>query len=291
MQPSPTGLLAPQEKNEEPFLQISRSTGSSRILAMTERFGLWGAILLACSVLALLTLGLASLNHQLAGVPLGATGLLNSTLIPFLLGAPTLYALLTLCRRLEVTRAELARLSSIDMLTGLMNRRSILAYAEQQIRQRSAQADAGGAGNLSIALLDVDNFKAINDRYGHLSGDAVLRLLAQAARGALPSNCALGRFGGEEFAIVMPARNAETALALAETLRAAVEDESCRVDGQEIRLTVSLGVTTARQAGLEQMLSQADQALYAAKRGGRNQVQAWQPQHEGRKRAVNVISM
>ncbi len=274
----------------EPFLELSRATGSSRILAVTDRLGLFAAIFIACLGLSGITTALALFTHAMTDQPIGLTGFLNTTLLPFLIGAPVLYVLLTLCRRLEVTRAELARLSSIDMLTGALNRRSILAWAEAACAQ--IRADEGRSAPLSLALIDADSFKAINDAHGHLTGDAVLQKLTAVTLRTLPSDCLFGRFGGEEFAVVMPGRDAETARALAESVRLAVEHGCAEVQGKPVKLSISLGVATAsgHMPQLERLLSQADEALYAAKRAGRNRVHSWQDQQRASS-AVNVIRM
>lgn len=278
---------------QQPFLELSRRTGSSKILSITDRLGLAASIFLACCLLSVMTAAMAFLSHSISGVPMRVTGILNSTLIPFVLGAPTLYVLLTLVRRLETTRAELASLSSIDVLTGIMNRRSILAVAEQCLREADSLARSGNSGLIAIALMDVDYFKRINDRYGHLAGDEVLRQLAAVASKQLPDDCAIGRFGGEEFAVVIPGRDMETAAALAETLRAAVENHACQHQGQDIHLTVSLGVSSSssQRAGLEDMLSQADHALYTAKGNGRNRVEVFRRCAVENNTGVNVIPL
>lgn len=280
--------LPPVAAAQQPFLSLSKATGSSRILAITDRLGLAATIFLACCLLAATTTGLALVNHHLAQDPIGLIGLVNTSVLPFVLGVPVLYVLLTLCRRLEVTRAELAQLSSIDMLTNSMNRRSILAWAQAACDDKLAADDA--ARPLSLALIDADRFKSINDQFGHLTGDAVLRKLSSVAQKTLPANCQFGRFGGEEFAIVMPGRDADTAQALAEGLRAAVESDCQHVDQHEVGLTISIGVTTCTDEApeLERLLTQADDALYAAKHAGRNQVHL-APSGRAPGHSVNVI--
>lgn len=278
----------PSPEDGNPFLSLSRTTGSSRILAVTVRLGLPATIFLSCSFLSALTTGLALVNHHLANDPIGQVGLINTSLLPFVLGAPVLHVLLTLCRRLEITRAELARLSSLDMLTGVLNRRSILAWAQAACEEKCAAGPGGPA--LSLALIDADAFKLVNDKFGHLAGDAVLRKLTSVIHKTLPPNCRFGRFGGEEFAIIMPGRDADTALALAEGLRAAVESDCQQVDEHAVMLTISVGVTTCVEGEpeLESLLARADQALYAAKHAGRNQVRATPPD-QNHAHGVNVI--
>ena len=290
----PTTPVKPVTTDSDPFLDLSRVTGSSRILAITDRLGLGVAIWLAACGFSLCTLLIALTTHYFSDQPIGVIGILNSTVIPLLLSVPTLTVLLTLCRRLEVTRAELARLSSLDMLTGALNRRSILAWGSAACLELNVQNEiAAEPHSLSIALLDADGFKLVNDRHGHLCGDEVLRRLCTTARRTLPSNCHFGRFGGEEFAVIMPNHAHKTALALAESLRAAVQNDCAQIDGKAINLTVSVGVTTSDSADnvLETLLSQADEALYAAKRSGRNKVESWFALNPRPKGSVNVIPL
>jgi diguanylate cyclase (GGDEF)-like protein len=125
---------------------------------------------------------------------------------------------------------------------------------------------------LSLLFIDIDHFKAINDRLGHAAGDACLREAAKALRQALDSDDMLGRYGGEEFEALLPERGAADAREVGERLRAAVERCTIDWEGSPVRLTVSVGVATRleRESTPAAAVERADKALYAAKRGGRN---------------------
>lgn len=168
---------------------------------------------------------------------------------------------------LALRNRELERLSTTDILTGLANR--------QHIEERTRQALAGLAGEgapLSLILYDIDHFKRINDRFGHLAGDRVLAALSALVTRAVPPDFPVGRWGGEEFLVICPGRALAGCQSLAETLRTAVAALSLpEVDG----ITCSFGVAEARTGdSLESLLDRADRALYAAKGRGRNRVES-----------------
>ncbi len=274
---NPGAALQPDMPPNEPgFLELAASSHSSRLLRLIERVGMGGSIFLACAALSAMSVALASLAHYLTGDPIGVTGLLNTTIIPFVLGVPTLIAVFSLLQRLEATRAELARLSTLDMLTGALNRRSVIAWGEVACHPAPHETPLP---YVSVALMDVDRFKQVNDEHGHLIGDETLRQLCRAVKRHLPPQCHFGRYGGEEFAVIMPQLKPQQAEALAELLREAVQADCARVQGHQVEATVSIGVASARagQGELADMLSRADEALYAAKRAGRNRVMAAAP--------------
>jgi diguanylate cyclase (GGDEF)-like protein len=162
---------------------------------------------------------------------------------------------------------QLHNLASRDALTGLFNRRHFFESAEKLIAEARAK-------NLpsAIAILDVDDFKHLNDSHGHDFGDQALakvaRYLAQSVEGA---GHLLARIGGEEFAILFPGLNTKAALRLSDHIRLDLSHETLLVDDQQITLTVSIGVAEiSGQGGLDQYLIAADRALYAAKHEGRN---------------------
>ena len=165
---------------------------------------------------------------------------------------------------------ELQRLATTDMLTGIANRRAFLETAE------SAYAHSCHSGEpLTLLMLDLDYFKAINDRYGHLEGDRALVAFAQAVKSQLRASDAVGRLGGEEFGVLLPlttlAEGLEAAHRILQSVRALqLSDDT----GQAYRITTSLGVGAFRQndRSLRDMLDRADQALYLAKHRGRDQI-------------------
>lgn len=159
-----------------------------------------------------------------------------------------------------------------DYLTGLSNRRAFFEAAEIELeRRRRAPRPT------SMIMIDADHFKAVNDRYGHAGGDAVLRHLAAALNLTFRDVDIVARVGGEEFAVLLPSTDLAAASAVAERLRATVEAAAVRIDGAAIGYTISAGVATmdGRVMTLEGLMKRADQALYAAKARGRNRVDQW----------------
>ena len=164
---------------------------------------------------------------------------------------------------------ELGQLATTDVLTGLPNRRHLMTEVETEI----ARARRSGRP-LALALLDIDHFKSINDRHGHPAGDAALREVAEVLRTVTRIGDLLGRFGGEEFVVLMPDTRLDQAEFGAERLRKAIEARIMRFPGGGTgRVTVSTGVALlAGDEGCDQLVSRADGALYEAKAEGRNLV-------------------
>jgi diguanylate cyclase (GGDEF)-like protein len=154
-----------------------------------------------------------------------------------------------------------------DGLTGSWNRSEILEMLRREL-ERGARSNT----TTGILMLDIDHFKAINDTYGHLTGDAVLREVTQRISQAVRSYDSVGRYGGEEFVIVLPGCNREQVDQGAERVRAAVDGGPVRVNESQIAVTVSIGaaVTTHGAISEKEILAAADLALYRAKEIGRN---------------------
>jgi len=167
--------------------------------------------------------------------------------------------------------AEVERLASRDDLTTVMNRRAIMATVSDE-RERMRRTGTAFA----VALFDIDFFKRVNDERGHLVGDEVLRRFCAAAAEAIRTTDRLGRFGGEEFLVLMPATDtAEAAHAAAERVRDAVAKVDWDGIDAGLEVTVSAGVTVATaEDTVEALLGRADMALYAAKHDGRNRVRS-----------------
>jgi diguanylate cyclase (GGDEF)-like protein len=162
-----------------------------------------------------------------------------------------------------------ARQARIDGLTGLANRRQF----EQQLAAELARLERF-AGPLAIVLADLDDFKDVNDRFGHPAGDAVLREFAHTLEERIRDIDVAARWGGEEFVVLLPGTDLAGAAQVAERLRAALEERVVlSVDGDPIRVTASFGVAVYPDAGsADELLETADAALYQAKRAGKNQV-------------------
>jgi diguanylate cyclase (GGDEF)-like protein len=170
---------------------------------------------------------------------------------------------------LEAAHAVADRLSRVDPLTGLFNRRHLGELL-------AAELDSPGSGSAAVLLLDLDHFKGVNDRYGHRTGDAVLRAAAERIASVTRGSDCLARWGGEEFAILAPGIDREAATSLAERARTALGDP-IQVEGVSIDLTLSVGVAIAGPGTRtpDRLIDAADEALYEAKRTGRNRVRVF----------------
>ena len=162
---------------------------------------------------------------------------------------------------------ELRRALTVDHLTGVLNRRCFLERAEQELRRH-----AWRGGHCCVAMVDADHFKAVNDTHGHAAGDAALRAIAEVLRTETREGDLVGRLGGEEFAVMMPATAPQLAEQLAERLRVGVAALRLTHEERLVPLSVSIGISVGGKADLKQMLVDADVALYDAKRCGRNRV-------------------
>lgn len=163
---------------------------------------------------------------------------------------------------------RLQELASRDVLTGAFNRRSLFEQLEVLWNEHQNNGQV-----LSCVMFDVDHFKKLNDNHGHSVGDQVLRDVARTIQEAVPAGGVAGRYGGEEFCIVLPNLNGEQATVVGELIRAAIESKLA----EPYAVTASLGVSSSEfgAASFQLIIEQADQALYAAKHGGRNAVRCW----------------
>ncbi len=172
-------------------------------------------------------------------------------------------------RQLETTRSQLQRLATIDPLTQVYNRRYFDDHAIRILR---------ASGEAAFLTFDIDHFKSVNDRYGHETGDRVLQIVCQRVLHHLREADILARFGGEEFVILLPDTDTETALAIAERLRREVCQEPFHIGDVDLRVTISIGIapymgSVQDRHALGRLLRRADQAMYCAKKNGRNRVE------------------
>ena len=164
---------------------------------------------------------------------------------------------------------ELERLADVDILTGIFDRRHFFELAEMEIaRARRYKRPA------AVIMIDIDHFKDVNDNFGHAIGDEVLRILADRLRGVLRQTDVLGRYGGEEFAVLLAETEPEMAKLVADRLCNRINDEPLSAGRRQIPLTISLGVSSLGDElqDLAGLLARADAAMYAAKHSGRNRV-------------------
>jgi two-component system cell cycle response regulator len=175
--------------------------------------------------------------------------------------------ILTLQHNLIRAQEELRFQADHDVLTGIWNRGALLQLLNREI-ERSARTQAATA----VMMVDLDHFKKVNDTYGHLAGDAVLKETTLRMTRAVRLYDLVGRFGGEEFVLVLPDCDVDQVLTTAERIRFAIAAEPVRALGAEIPVTASIGATVASSATISatELLATADTALYQAKNAGRN---------------------
>ncbi|NPA53183.1 MAG: GGDEF domain-containing protein, partial [Aquificae bacterium] len=175
---------------------------------------------------------------------------------------------------------NLLSLATYDPLTKLYNRRFIVSFAETEVKE-ALRYDK----DLSVIILDIDNFKGVNDTYGHPAGDEVLKKVANILKTKIRETDKAGRYGGEEFIVILPNTPSKEALEVAERIRKAIEQEKVIIDHKgekiELKVTASIGVASLGTHGKSfyELLKAADIALYEAKRNGKNQVRILTQEH------------
>lgn len=176
-------------------------------------------------------------------------------------------------RQLQASNLQLQKLSSTDRLTGLYNR----GHWEEALKLEYARHARYGHAT-SLIMFDIDHFKRVNDTYGHQVGDQVIQRVADVLRELVRDADIAGRYGGEEFAVLLPDTDKAGGAMLAERLRKVVEEQTVESEAGSVRFTISLGVADLGYPtdDYKQLIEWADQALYASKRGGRNRVTVYE---------------
>lgn len=173
---------------------------------------------------------------------------------------------------------ELENMASYDPLTQVYNRRRLMEEAEEELRRARRYG-----WDVSVLMIDLDHFKDINDKYGHLVGDEVIRRVIQVCTGLIRSTDVIGRYGGEEFIVILPDTKIEKASIVAEKMRSHIAGLEVTIEEANIHITVSVGVAclpNGEQQKVQEIINWADQALYQAKNNGRNQVFCFQYEHK-----------
>jgi len=238
------------------------------VVAVAGIAGVSTVMSVAITVLASTVLGQREASWMVPAIAI-------SVVVPLAVAPPTSWVLLSLVRRLEEARLLAERLASTDLLTGAFNRRQLIDLAQSAIDTVPVGAP------LCVVLFDIDDFKAINDQYGHRGGDDVLVAVADACGEVLRAGDLLARWGGEEFVVLIPGAERAAGARIAERLRESIA-RTC-VDtpsAPRLSVTVSAGVTCTdgRNVGLDALISEADHAMYRAKQAGKNRVVlAWDP--------------
>ena len=182
----------------------------------------------------------------------------------------------TAVNRLLHAQEKLQDLAMRDSLTGLINRREIAIRGEQEFSRYKRLSVGSEHSPYSVMMIDLDHFKSINDSYGHVVGDQVLKQVADYLAHAVRSYSNVGRYGGEEFILVLPGGGSEDAFSIAERIRSGISNQAITFDGGEVHVTVSIGLSLVSKDDhhFEDTVNRADKALYRAKESGRNQVVA-----------------
>ncbi len=177
--------------------------------------------------------------------------------------------LVKLVKRLNEAQTHLKHAAITDDLTGLRNRRYIVERLEEEFQRAKRTGDL-----LGLIMLDIDHFKQINDAYGHLFGDVVLRVIASRIKSSLRKHDVVGRVGGEEFLVICPESTLEDTVVVAERILKNINDEAIGDGINEVKIALSAGVTALHKNDVssEKLFSRADTALYKAKEEGRNRV-------------------
>lgn len=227
------------------------------------------------------TIVLTSKNHPhdlLAAMEAGADDYLSKPFDPAELKARLLAGrrIILLQRELIIARESLRFAATHDSMTGLLNRMESISFLRRELARGRREGRPTG-----IVLTDLDHFKKVNDTYGHSAGDAVLQEAARRFRAGLREYDGVGRYGGEEFLLVMPGCDLATTVQRAEAIRRLIEKDAIVAPQGNVSATISMGVTVAdpaRDASIESLLENADEALYRAKHGGRNRVECGAPE-------------
>jgi diguanylate cyclase (GGDEF)-like protein len=194
--------------------------------------------------------------------------------------------ILDLQEELVSARESMRHAATHDSLTGLMNRGAIVAMLERELERARRESKPVGVG-----IVDIDEFKKVNDTLGHLFGDEALREVGRRMRSQLRLYDGVGRYGGEEFLMIVPDCDLSSTVMRGNSLRESIGAAPIVWDGVERKITISMGVTVSASGQKndgEKLLKQADEALYRAKEGGRNRVEAFAP--SSKKRAAEQKS-
>ncbi|MBE7186380.1 MAG: GGDEF domain-containing protein [Methylobacterium mesophilicum] len=195
----------------------------------------------------------------------------NNLVIPLLLAPPFFFFLLNKLRELAEAHHELLVVSATDSLTSLLNRRAFTALVDAYLEKAEARLARTTGG---LLVIDVDHFKAVNDSFGHESGDEALKLIADTIRSAVRETDIVGRLGGEEFCVFLPSGTVDATKQMAERIRLAVRAAPFAPEGKTHPLSVSVGGAHFEwKASFSDLYRHADRKLYSAKRNGRNRVE------------------
>lgn len=239
--------------------------------ALLKRFGLATVVVAITIGSVALSAGISAAVHYAIGVPMSGLAWAVTLACPALIAPTMSWWAFDLVLKIEIAHEQLRVQSTIDHLTGIFNRR----YFMERLREEIDRTQRYGTP-FAVAFIDIDNFKRINDEHGHLSGDEILKQLTQTCAKQVRDIDTLARIGGEEFALLLPQTTPEDAERLVERLRAGVAATRASIGDVRLELTVSIGLTSSNRGAMDVdgILRVADEALYAAKRQGKNRLVA-----------------
>ena len=234
----------------------------------------WGRVIvytvLGTLVCVAAALYVDSFNFAIYDDATRARAIVVDIVLPIILAVPLLLFFTSKLRELAIAHQKLTIFASTDALTQVLNRAAFSTLVDSYLAQvRVEEEKARGA----FFIIDADNFKSVNDRFGHDRGDEALVTIARAIKSMLRGPDLVGRLGGEEFGVFLPGASTEQAAAVAERIRQSVNDAKFTAAGAEHHLSVSVGgAVFERELPYAELFRLADQQLYAAKRDGRNRV-------------------
>lgn len=224
-----------------------------------------GAITLVSVVLSVI---FTNMIMETFSAGINVQGLAVSILMPLALGGPMTWFLVLKHEQLRHANDQLEHLASTDWLTACLNRGAFTGAVSRHLDRRAPTGEGG-----ALLIVDADDFKSVNDRFGHEAGDEALQLMARVIRSAVRDTDLVGRLGGEEFGVFLPDSDAATADRVAESIRASVAAIAFEPGGTPCPLSVSIGgATYAARAPFGELYRMADRHLYAAKNTGRDRV-------------------
>lgn len=231
------------------------------------------ATLLVTSMSVLVSWAMSAIFILLIGATSAAgllTALLASTLAPLAVALPLSHRNFRVMLELHLSRREIERLSRTDDLTQTYNRRYFMDMAQRELSLATRHGYV-----VSLLLIDLDEFKQVNDRLGHLAGDRALAACATTIGGSIRREDVVGRFGGDEFLVLAPYSDLDSAAMLAERIRRALASANLVVGGQVMGFKASIGVVCSqgRTRDADELLRMADQALYRAKELGGDRIE------------------
>ena len=176
--------------------------------------------------------------------------------------------------RLHLAQQKLHHMATVDSLTGLYARNEIIGIMKAEFARYKHSVSTSGEFPLCLVVIDIDHFKSINDNYGHPVGDKALKAISKCLKSQIRQKNAVGRFGGEEFLLVLPDETIEASLQAAERIRQAIQEIDIDANGDIIHVTASMGISAVKPEDddYHNTVKRADEALYLAKNSGRNRV-------------------